>query len=313
MCGRYRRSTMAGMPEYAVRTRALTKRYGDRAAVDGIDMTVTRHQVYGLLGPNGAGKTTLMRMLTGLVHPTSGTVTVLDGPPGRPDIVARIGALIEGPGLYPHLSGRDNLRVLARDTRVSAKRVDEVLELVDLTDRAGDKFGAYSLGMKQRLGVAAALLKDPELVVLDEPTNGLDPQGVRDMRELVRDLGAAGRTVLLSSHVMAEVEHLCDRVAVLARGRVVREGTVEELRGRAPVTVAAEPLARAFEVVADRYGTRAALADAVIEVDIDDAEIPLLIQELTARGVLLHGVNRPQSRLEDVFLQLTSEGGSDAG
>jgi ABC-2 type transport system ATP-binding protein len=298
---------MAGMTEYAVRTRALTKRYGDRAAVDGIDMTVERHQIYGLLGPNGAGKTTLMRMLTGLVRPTSGEVTVLGGPPGRPDTVARVGALIEGPGLYPHLSGRDNLRVLARDARV-----DEVLDLVDLADRAGDRFGSYSMGMKQRLGVAAALLKDPELVLLDEPTNGLDPQGVRDMRDLVRDLGAAGRTVLLSSHVMAEVEHLCDRVAVLARGRVVREGTVEELRGRAPVTVAADPLPRAFEVAAGRYGTRAALADGVLEMDIDDSEIPKLVRELTAHGVLLHRVNRPQSHLEDVFLQLTSEGGSDA-
>jgi ABC-2 type transport system ATP-binding protein len=289
-----------------VRTRALTKRYGERRAVDGVDLRVGRNQVFGLLGPNGAGKTTLLRMLTGLVRPTGGEVTVFGVEPGRPEALSRVGALIEGPGLYPHLSGRDNLRVLAHQTSAH-HRVEHVLEQVGLSARARDKFGSYSLGMKQRLGVAAALLKNPELLVLDEPTNGLDPQGVRDMRGLVRELGEFGHTVLLSSHVMAEVEELCDWVAVMARGRIIREGTVAQLRGRGAVVVTAEPLQRALEVAADLYGTRAVLADGTLEVDIDDDDIPQLIHRLTSCGIRLRAVSRQESTLEDVFLQLTGE------
>src|SRR5690606_6694723 len=185
---------------------ALTKRYGDRAAVDSVDLTVQRGEVYGFLGPNGAGKTTTLRMLLGLVRPTSGSATVLGRPPGAPDALDRTGALVESPGFFPYLSGRDNLRVLARYSRLDDAAVDAALEQVDLTDRAADKFKSYSLGMKQRLGVAAALLGTPELLILDEPTNGLDPAGMADMRVLIRALADHGQTVLLSSHLLGEVQ-----------------------------------------------------------------------------------------------------------
>src|SRR5256886_5290031 len=182
-----------------VETHSLTKRYGSGVlAVNSVDMSVRRGEVYGFLGPNGAGKTTTLRMLVGLIRPTSGTATVAGHAPGSPAGLKRIGALIESPGLYPYLSGRENLRVVADMASVSQKRVDEVLDIVELASRAGRKFGTYSPGMKQRLGVAGALLKDPELLILDEPTNGLDPQGMAEMRKLIQDIGQGDRHVRLT-------------------------------------------------------------------------------------------------------------------
>ncbi len=184
--------------------RGLTKRYGRRiTAVDGLDLSVRRGEVYGFLGPNGAGKTTTLRMLLGLIRPSSGTARVLGKKPGDPEGLARVGALVESPAFYPYLSGKDNLRVMARYSGVPYWRVDEALITVELGGRAKDKFRKYSLGMKQRLGVAAALLKDPDLLILDEPTNGLDPKGMADIRALIRKLGQGNRTVLLSSHLLA--------------------------------------------------------------------------------------------------------------
>ncbi|HEX5617550.1 MAG TPA: ATP-binding cassette domain-containing protein, partial [Solirubrobacteraceae bacterium] len=209
-----------------IETSALTKRYGETVAVDRLDLRVRRGEVYGFLGPNGAGKSTTLRMLLGLVRPTSGAVTVLGGRPGTPAALSRVGAMIEGPAFYPFLSGRDNLRVLARYAGAPESRIGAVLAEVDLEDRAGDRVAAYSMGMKQRLGIAAALLKDPELLLLDEPTNGLDPAGMAEMRDFIRSLGAGGRTVLLSSHLMGEVELVCDRVGVIRAGSLVAEGTV---------------------------------------------------------------------------------------
>src|SRR5687768_5030487 len=171
------------MNEMVVQTRELTKKYGDRLAVDHVSLTVRRGEVYGFLGPNGAGKTTTLRMLLGLVRPTTGSATVLSNVPGHPQSLAGTGALIESPAFYPHLSGRDNMRVLARISGAPQDRIADCLDVVDLADRARDRFSTYSLGMKQRLGVAAALLKDPELLILDEPTNGLDPAGLADMRD----------------------------------------------------------------------------------------------------------------------------------
>jgi ABC-type multidrug transport system ATPase subunit len=218
------------MTELVVETDELTKRYGGRLAVDGVSMTVKRGEVYGFLGPNGAGKTTTLRMLLGLIRPTDGTATVLGSEPGSPAVTARIGALVEGPGFYPALSGRDNLRVMARYRGLDVAAVDAALSRVDLADRASDKFKSYSLGMKQRLGVASALMGDPELIILDEPTNGLDPAGMQDMRALIVDLARGGQTVVLSSHLLAEVQDICDRVGVIDRGRLLRESTVSELR-----------------------------------------------------------------------------------
>src|SRR3954447_14767674 len=235
-----------GMTDTIVRTDRLSKRYGDRLAVDSVSLTVRRGEVYGFLGPNGAGKTTTLRMVLGLVRPSGGTATVLGEPPGTPAAVARVGALVEGPGFYPHLSGRDNLRVLARYRGVDDGSVDAVLDRVDLGARGGDRYSRYSLGMKQRLGVAAALLGEPDLLVLDEPTNGLDPAGMADMRSLLVDVAAGGQTVVLSSHLPAEGQEARARGGVLADGGRLTEGPVAELRGAPGVLLRAEPLDEAL-------------------------------------------------------------------
>src|SRR5712691_7141181 len=214
-----------------VETRGLTKRFGRALAVDALDLTVRRGEVYGFLGPNGAGKTTTLRMLVGLVRPTAGRATVVGHPPGSRAGLRATGCLIEAAAFYPHLSGRANLRLLAGYAGVPPQRVERALDAVDLTESAGRRFGVYSMGMRQRLGVAAALLHEPALLILDEPTNGLDPQGVVEMRALVRRLAGEGRTVLFSSHQLVEVEQLCDRVGVIRAGRLVVETTVAELRG----------------------------------------------------------------------------------
>ena len=220
----------------------LSKRYGARVvAVDGLDLRIERGETYGLLGPNGAGKTTTIRMVLGLVRPSSGSVTVLGRPAGSAAAIRSIGAMGDT-AFYPFLSGRDNLRALARRAGVDDDRVETVLEQVSLRPRAGDHFSGYSLGMKQRLGVAAALLKDPVLLVLDEPSNGLDPEGQLEMRRLITRLRAGGRTILLSSHDLDEVERLCDRVGIVAGGRMLAEGTPDSLRGDPRLDIQATPL-----------------------------------------------------------------------
>src|SRR5215218_8841596 len=216
----------------ALATQGLAKRYGSRVALDGLDLRVPEGVVYGFLGPNGAGKTTTMRILTGLVRADAGQVELLGRPFGRRDRrrLFDVGALIESPAFYPFLSGRENLRALAATgAPVPAARIDELLTLVNLRDRAGDRVSGYSLGMKQRLGIAAALLSDPRLLLLDEPANGLDPAGIVGMRDTLRALAAAGKTVFVSSHILSEVQQLVDVVGIIARGRLVREGPVETL------------------------------------------------------------------------------------
>src|SRR6266446_10713877 len=229
--------------ENVITTNKLTKRYGPAiTAVDNLDLEVHRGEVFGFLGPNGAGKTTTLRMLLGLIRPTSGSAIVAEHRPGDPEGLRRIGSLVESPAFYPYLSGRENLKIVCDYAGIPHTRVDAALEEVDLADRARDRFGTYSMGMKQRLAVAAALIKDPELMILDEPTNGLDPQGVVEMRSLIRRLGTGSRTVLLSSHLLSEMEQVCDRVGIIRRGRLVREGTVDELRGEPAVTVRVTPV-----------------------------------------------------------------------
>ena len=296
--------------DYVIETRGLTKRYGERVtAVDGLDLRVRRGEVYGFLGPNGSGKTTTLRMLVGLARPTAGTALVLGAPPGAPSGLARIGAMIETPAFYPYLSGRDNLRVLAGYTGVPPAQVDAVLAEVELSGRAMDRFGTYSLGMKQRLGVAAALLKDPELLILDEPTNGLDPAGMAEMRELIRDLGRGDRTVLLSSHLMTEVEQVCDRVGVIRRGTLVAEGTVEELRSRPRLRVRAEPLAQAERLVASLPGVEGvAVVDGVLRIETDAADAAAINRALVGAGVAVSELSVERASLEEVFLDLTQEG-----
>lgn len=299
-----------------IEARSLTKRYGSHImAVDHLDLSIRRGEVYGLVGPNGAGKTTTLRMLMGLVRPTSGVASVLGGPPGTPDGLARIGAIVESPAFYPFLSGRDNLRVAARRASVSDARVEEVLSVVRLTPRAKDKFHKYSLGMKQRLGVAAALLKDPELLILDEPSNGLDPSGQSDMRELVHALRGGRRTIVLSSHNLMEVERLCDRVGVIGGGSLVAEGTIEELLslgGPRGLLVRAEPLGMAAKV--------ARSLAAVEEVTVKDGTLLLaanperaaeVAQELVGAGIAVSELKKVERPFEEVFLELT--GGRTAG
>jgi ABC-2 type transport system ATP-binding protein len=291
---------------FPVETHELTKRYGDLIAVDGVSLTVRSGEIYGFLGPNGAGKTTTLRMLLGLVRPSSGTIRVLGSPPGD---LARVGALIEGPGFYPYLSGRNNLRVLARYAGTPEARVETVLELVDLADRAGDRYATYSLGMKQRLGVAAALLKDPRLLILDEPTNGLDPAGMADMRRLIRRLGAAGSTVLLSSHLLGEVQQICDRVGVISGGRLVAESTVAELRGGARLRVVADPIGDAAARARMLLGEdRVRVDGAELELDVDSEKAAWINAELVHAGIAVSELGVRERELEDVFLELTNVG-----
>jgi ABC-2 type transport system ATP-binding protein len=299
------------MTDNIVVTEALTKRYGERLAVNDVSLTVRRGEVYGFLGPNGAGKTTTLRMLLGLVRPTSGAARVLGHEPGFPLAMARLGALVEGPGFYPYLSGRDNLRVLARYRGLDGTDVETALDRVDLRERGGDRFKSYSMGMKQRLGVASALLGDPELLVLDEPTNGLDPAGMADMRRLIVELAGHGQTVLLSSHLLNEVEEICDRVGVISAGRLLTESTVADLRGAASVIVRATPpdvaLAAAMGVAGDDAVQR--LDDGRLHLDVDPTRIAELTRALVDAGTDVYEIRPSERSLEEVFFEMTS--GSD--
>ncbi len=289
-----------------VETRGLTKRYGSLTAVSDLNLTVRRGEVYGFLGPNGAGKTTTLRMLLGLIRPSSGEATVIGDSPGTPESLERVGALVESPAFYPYLSGRDNLRVMARYSGVGKDRIEEVLDQVELSERAKDKFRKYSLGMKQRLGVAAALLKDPELLILDEPTNGLDPKGMADMRRLIRTLGTGERTVLLSSHLLGEVEQICDRVGVIQKGELVAQGTVSELRGREGLLVRAEPLKDAHEIAKRLSGVEEVKeTDGMLRLTIDPGRAAEINAKLVSAGLRVSEIRPSEQSLEEVFLELT--------
>ena len=297
----------------AIDTSDLTKVYGKHlTAVDSLNLSVRRGEVYGFLGPNGAGKTTTLRMLLGLVRATSGTARVLGEAPGDPGSLARVGAMVEEPAFYPYLSGRDNLRVITRYVGRPEDGIDAALDAVGLLQRGGDRFKAYSQGMRQRLGVAAALLKDPELLILDEPTNGLDPAGMADMRTLIRTLGSGDRTVLLSSHLLGEVQQVCDRVGVISNGALIAEGRVDELRGRGSILVRAEPLAAARERVERLLGAgHVEVLDGTLRLDSDPADASRINRELVFSGIAVSEVRHVERTLEDVFLELTGQKGPD--
>jgi ABC-2 type transport system ATP-binding protein len=295
-----------------VETKGLTKRYGNGiVAVDGLDLHVRRGEVYGFLGPNGAGKTTTMRMLVGLTRPSAGSAVVAGAAPGR--ALAKIGSLVESPAFYPYLSARDNLRALAMYAAVPRSRIDAVLEEVDLTDRSRHKYSTYSLGMKQRLGVAAALLKDPDLLILDEPTNGLDPQGIVEMRELVRGIGTGNRTVLLSSHQLGEVEQICTRVGVIHQGKMVAEGTVEQLRGQTGLTVVAAPEQRAGEILVRLLGNdKVKREDGRLRLQVDPVRAAEINRALVEAGIDVSELGASGRSLEQIFFELTGDVASGA-
>jgi ABC-2 type transport system ATP-binding protein len=298
----------------ALAVRGLRKRYGDLAAVDGLDLTVERGELYGFLGPNGAGKTTTIRVVLGLILPTGGEVEVLGETvgPGSPPPLARVGALVEEPAFWRFLSGRRNLEYFARaggrgpDTRARLGRVDDVLARTGLTDAADKRVRAYSQGMRQRLGIALALLGEPELLVLDEPTNGLDPSGMREMRQLLRQLADGGTTVFVSSHLLAEVEAMCDRVGVMARGRLVAEGPPGTLRGVVTrYRIDVDDPGRALTTLEGFSGVRAEPLPGGVGVVLTDGTTPADVNAaLVGAGLRVSALVPERDTLEDVFLHL---------
>jgi ABC-2 type transport system ATP-binding protein len=298
----------------ALATRGLQKRYGSRVALAGLDLSVPTGVVYGFLGPNGAGKTTTMRLLTGLIHPDAGTIELLGRPFGRGDRhrLFEVGALIESPSFYPYLSGRENLQSLAAvGAPIKPGRIEELLELIGLRDRARDKVQSYSLGMKQRLGIAAALLNDPELLLLDEPSNGLDPAGIVAMRETLRRLASLGKTVFVSSHVLGEVEQLADVIGIIASGRLVREGPIELLlhgEGQVRVRVAPEQIGPASAVLAtiapDGGVTTVVGEEGWLSARIEPGRAADVNRALASAGIYASGLETG-SDLESLFLELT--------
>ena len=313
------------MNALAIDVAGLTKRFGDRTAVADLDLEVPRGSAFGFLGPNGAGKTTLIRMLLGLTRATSGTMRLLGlpVPEQREAALARVGAIVEEPRFHPFLTGRENLQIAAAVRGADAQaRIDGALKRVGLTERADERVRGYSLGMRQRLGVGRALLADPELLLLDEPTNGLDPAGIHEFRDMIRRFVGEGRTVLLSSHLLDEVEKICDAVAIVDRGRVVVQGSVEELRASGERTV--------LIGTPDELGAHAALVDhpAVRSVERNGTDIRVTLasdleltteeaagalnQRLVAHGIVVHALDPRSASLEDRFLQITERlGGAE--
>ena len=296
-------------------THELTKQFGRLRAVDGLDMQVCRGDVFGFLGPNGAGKTTVIRLVLGLIHPTSGHAEVCGHrvPGELQGALRHVGGFVDDPTFYPLMSARRNLRLLGSMTGpVSEERIDEVLEIVALSDRAEDRVGGFSHGMKQRLGIAQALLHSPELIVLDEPTSGLDPRGMKDVRELIRQLGASGTTVFLSSHLLHEVEQVCTRAVIINKGRVVVQGPVSELRPQNDaIKVLTGDQGRAGEVLRGQFGAGGVRQDEeYLVVMADQDAVPEMVRRLVEDGVDVRAVvPASEQGLEDFFLELTYDDG----
>ena len=301
-----------GEPRWAIRTTGLTKIYGGRKAVDAAALSVPAGMITGFVGPNGAGKTTTLRMLLGLIRPTTGTGTVLGGDIRHPSqYMDRVGALIEGPAFHPQLSGRRNLEVLATLGGIPTRRVDDVLALVELTDRAGDLYKAYSLGMKQRLGVAAALLPNPELLVLDEPVNGLDPAGIIETRALLRRLRDEGITIFVSSHLLSELEQVADWIVLIQEGRIRFQGAMGELLTGSRTTLLLTPEdgsdLDALATIAGNLGHPAEVRGThVVVADGNNAAAEINRAAMRA-GITLVQIAVERSSLEETFLAMTGD------
>ncbi len=294
--------------------RGLVKRYGDLTAVAGVDLTVRAGDVYGYLGPNGAGKTTSLRMMLGLIRPTEGSVRLF----GRdPQVTVRalegVAGFVEAPTFYPYLSGRRNLELLAAfDGDGASSRIDDALETVELSHRGGDRVGGYSHGMRQRLGIAAALLRAPKLLLLDEPTTGLDPGGMRDMRVLVRRLAGQGITIVLSSHVLTEVEEVCNRVAIVRSGKIVYEGEIADLKRAAGMSyrLSTTDDDKALAVCRVQPGiSDVRLKEGRILFTADESAVAELSQALIEAGALIRALAPQTASLEDLFFSFTEDGG----
>jgi ABC-2 type transport system ATP-binding protein len=296
----------------ALRAIALSKAYGKRLAVDHLDLQVDRGELFGFLGPNGAGKTTTIRMALGLIAPTNGSVEILglEVRHNRSKVLPRVGALVESPALYGYLSGRNNLRAFGDLLGgVPAKRIDEVLDIVSLTGRDKDKVKTYSMGMKQRLGLAVALLNDPDLLILDEPANGLDPAGIVEMRDLLRALSAEGKTVFVSSHVLSEVQQICTRVAIINHGKLIRLAPVTELLdapGEFEIKVDS-PDALVAALRLQPWGQEARVEHGLVISRAPEGRGRELIAFLVQNGHQPDSVAERQRDLEDIFLSLTGD------
>jgi ABC-type multidrug transport system ATPase subunit len=277
-------------------------------AVDGLDLAVPQGGVFGFLGPNGAGKTTTIRCLLGLVRPTGGRCRLLGHEPNDLHrVIGRVGSIFESPTMYPRFSGRRNLELLGKISGIGRARVAEALEEVGLAERADDQVKTYSLGMKQRLGIAGALLKDPDVLILDEPANGLDPAGIVEVRELMRRLGREGRTLFVSSHILGEVQQTADRVAILARGRSVAVGPVKEVLSAghaAGLLVRLDDVPAGLRILGEA-GIEARVDDGVIKVGLPPAEAARVTRTLADRGLYLTELRADEADLETVFLELT--------
>jgi ABC-2 type transport system ATP-binding protein len=306
------------MPEAPpIEIHGLVKRYGEIVAVDEVDLTVEAGDVFGYLGPNGAGKTTSLRMMLGLIRPTAGSVRLFGRDPQLGvEALEGVAGFVEAPSFYPYLSGRVNLELCAAlDGGDAVQRIDEVLEIVELSDRAKDRVGGYSHGMRQRLGIASALLRRPRLLLLDEPATGLDPGGIRDMRQLIHNLAGQGITVLLSSHLLVEVEELCNRVAIIQAGRVVYEGALAELRRQAGISYR---LRTTDDGLAERICSAQAGIEEVREASSggllfkaqSEAAVGELSLALAESGSLVLELVPRQATLEELFFQLTENRGA---
>jgi len=306
--------------EVVLRMRNLSKRYGQRLAVDNLSMEVRRGDIFGFLGPNGAGKTTTIRMALGLIAPTAGQVEILgrDVATHRASVLPRVGALIETPALRLYMSGRNNLRSFGAVLGgVSPKRIDTVLDLVGLANRQNDRVRAYSLGMKQRLGIAIALLNDPDVLILDEPANGLDPAGIVEIRNLMRNLAAAGKTIFISSHVLAEVQQLCTHIAIINQGQLITEATVAELtHGQGEYVVVVEQVGEALRLVQQQPWGKGASIDEQgrLLTAAPEGLGRYLTQFLASHGFFPDRLTYRGESLEEVFLRLTrtNTGGTQA-
>jgi ABC-2 type transport system ATP-binding protein len=299
-----------------IETKGLTKRYRQQVAVDGVSFAVERGQVYGFLGPNGSGKTTTIGMLLGIINPTGGAIRLfgLDGYRGLHQARQRIGATLENPNFYPYLSGLDNLRVVANVKGVGQREIDGALELVGLNSRAKSKYQTYSLGMKQRLALAATMLGDPDLIILDEPANGLDPEGMREIREIIGALADRGKTIFLSSHLLWEVERTCTHLAILNRGQIVRQGPVSEITaGKCLVEIRGGEPEVLRTIIVDYPGAAGAhVAGGAVVVELEDPDLAALNEFAASRGIFLSYLAPRQQSLEEIFIALTRTGRTPA-